>query len=236
MLKGEKLGAAIEAARKKKGVTKAELAREFGVKPPSVQGWVKYGRISKDMLSNVIKYFSDVTDDAHWGIEPGDLYSARPNNVVPIKPPATDDPDIAEIRRFDIVAGMGMGNGRLADPFPSVIDTMRVSKTWLRANVSYTAIENLGLVTGLGDSMLGTFSDGDVLLVDLGVNEVKLDAVYVLSLHDELYIKRVQRRPDGSFLMISDNEKYPPYVIENGELHAFNVEGRVLLAWNARKL
>ncbi|CUR48465.1 prophage MuSo1, transcriptional regulator, Cro/CI family [Alloalcanivorax xenomutans] len=129
-----------------------------------------------------------------------------------------------------------MGNGRLADPFPSVIDTMRVSKTWLRANVSYTAIENLGLVTGLGDSMLGTFSDGDVLLVDLGVNEVKLDAVYVLSLHDELYIKRVQRRPDGSFLMISDNEKYPPYVIENGELHAFNVEGRVLLAWNARKL
>jgi phage repressor protein C with HTH and peptisase S24 domain len=75
-----------------------------------------------------------------------------------------------------------------------------------------------------------------VLLVDRGVSEVKLDAVYVLSLHDELYIKRLQRRPDGALLMISDNDKYPPYVIENKDRDAFRVEGRVLLAWNARKL
>ena len=100
----------------------------------------------------------------------------------------------------------------------------------------YSSLDNLALITGLGDSMEGTFSDGDVLLVDRGVTEVKLDAVYVLSLHDELYIKRLQRRPDGSLLMISDNDKYPPYVIENGDRDAFKVEGRVLLAWNARKL
>ena len=65
MLTGEKLGAAIEAARIKKGISKAEMARHFGVKPPSVQGWVKYGRISKDMLPRVIRYFANEVGADH---------------------------------------------------------------------------------------------------------------------------------------------------------------------------
>lgn len=38
MLTGEALGAAIETARVAKGVSKAEMARHFGVRPPSIQG------------------------------------------------------------------------------------------------------------------------------------------------------------------------------------------------------
>lgn len=101
--------------------------------------------------------------------------------------------DKTVIKRFDVAGSMGLG--KLVNQFPDVIDTMRVSKEWLSRNVIYSSLDNLALITGLGDSMQGTFSDGDVLLVDRGVTEVKLDAVYVLSLHDELYIKRLQRRP-----------------------------------------
>ena len=70
MLTGQELGAAIEAAAAKKGITKKKLAEDFGVKPPSVQGWVKHGRIDKSRLFDLIEYFSDVADASHWGISP----------------------------------------------------------------------------------------------------------------------------------------------------------------------
>ena len=84
--------------------------------------------------------------------------------------------------------------------------------------------------------MRPTFDDGDVLLVDRGITEIKIDAIYVLSLNDELYIKRLQRRPNGSVVMISDNKNYEPYTIAESELDRFKVLGRVVLAWNAHRL
>jgi len=70
MLTGPELGAAIEAARIAKGVSKKKLADDFQVKPPSVQGWVKYGRIDKSKLMELIAYFGDVVDHKHWGLHP----------------------------------------------------------------------------------------------------------------------------------------------------------------------
>ncbi|MCX2706084.1 MULTISPECIES: hypothetical protein [Pseudomonas] len=71
MLTGPELGAAIEAARIAKGVSKKKLADDFQVKPPSVQGWVKNGRIDKSKLMDLIAYFSDVVSPEHWGLRSG---------------------------------------------------------------------------------------------------------------------------------------------------------------------
>lgn len=142
---------------------------------------------------------------------------------------------MVDIPRLNVAGSMGTGLSRPED-YEDVIDRMRVSTGWLRRNVNATAPSNLAVITGYGDSMEGTFSDGDLLLVDRGITEIKIDAVYVLSLKGELYIKRLQRRPDGVLLMLSDNEKYKPYEIKNGELEQFEVLGRVLLAWNAKRL
>ncbi|WP_017129781.1 hypothetical protein, partial [Pseudomonas agarici] len=75
MLTGPELGAAIEAARIAKGVSKKQLADDFAVKPPSIQGWVKNGRIDKSKLMDVIDYFSDVVGPDHWGLRLGFAYS-----------------------------------------------------------------------------------------------------------------------------------------------------------------
>lgn len=69
MLTGPDLGAAIEAARIKKKIAKNALAEVFGVKPPSIQGWVKNGRIDKSKLIDVMRYFSDVVGPEHWGLD-----------------------------------------------------------------------------------------------------------------------------------------------------------------------
>lgn len=89
MLTGPELGAAIEAARIAKGVSKKQLADDFQVKPPSVQGWVKNGRIDKSKLMDVIAYFADVVGPEHWGLRPGFTYESLPDAAsVSVEEPA----------------------------------------------------------------------------------------------------------------------------------------------------
>lgn len=128
-----------------------------------------------------------------------------------------------------------MGSGADRSGTDEVVSQMVVDEAWLRRNCTFTAPENLALITGAGDSMRPTFEDGDALLVDRGVREVKVDAVYCLALNDELYVKRLQRRPDGAVVMISDNRAYDSYQIQPRR-DRLDVLGRVVMTWNARRL
>lgn len=81
MLKGEPLAAAIREAMRRKGVGPTEVAREFGIKPPSVHDWMNHGRIGKDKLDHLIRYFSDVANAEHWGLTGGTFTTPEGNMV-----------------------------------------------------------------------------------------------------------------------------------------------------------
>ena len=68
MLTGEELGAAIASAIEKKKVKKKDVADFFGVKPPSVQDWIRRGTIDKAKLPALWQYFSDVVGPELWGL------------------------------------------------------------------------------------------------------------------------------------------------------------------------
>lgn len=92
MLTGTELGRAIEAARIKKGVSKKEMADHFGVKPPSIQGWVSAGTIGKDKLPALWAYFSDVVGPEHWGLR------SYPGGDQPLSPQPAPVPAIEQWR------------------------------------------------------------------------------------------------------------------------------------------
>ena len=98
-----------------------------------------------------------------------------------------------------------------------------------------TNVTNLRFVHAYGDSMIPTFADGDILLVDSGVKEPKVDGHYVLNVHDELYIKRVSRRFDGKHEITSDNPTVRTSETLNGD-HQAEVKGRVVWVWNGKRL
>lgn len=84
MLKGKELGTAIgEAIRLKIAsgsiVSKADVAKHFGIKTPSIYDWIKKGSISKDRLFALWSYFSDVVGPEHWGVQSG-VYQAAINS------------------------------------------------------------------------------------------------------------------------------------------------------------
>jgi phage repressor protein C with HTH and peptisase S24 domain len=131
-----------------------------------------------------------------------------------------------------------MGGGLdLADDV--VVDEVQLNPRWIQSKLPQVSDpRKLTFITGYGDSMEETFFHGDVLFVDRGVSEIKVDAVYVFELERELFIKRLQRLPGGAVKVISDNRKYESYVVDGGKPSKkdMHILGRVVGAWNWRPL
>lgn len=162
--------------------------------------------------------------------------NAAPTNVVRLPTRTTKDKNFVLIPYLDIAGSMG--HGKVAPEMHiEVIRDMTVHLDWLRMQgLTFSKVENLAIITGDGDSMSGTFADGDALLVDRGISEVRTDAIYVFTLEGDLYIKRLQRLTGGQLRMISDNPIYPPITIDESMIERMHIQARVLLAWNAKKL
>jgi phage repressor protein C with HTH and peptisase S24 domain len=151
-------------------------------------------------------------------------------------PPMPVDRDVVAVPVLAVTASMG--RGRAQPDHDLVVDYMRITRSWLRAQLpTVSSPDQLAVLSAHGDSMRPTFDDGDLLLVDRGVQEVRVDAVYVLSLRGELFVKRVQRRiTDGAWIVRSDNPLYDPIVVPDGDTPPLTVLGRVIWAWNGRRL
>lgn len=129
-----------------------------------------------------------------------------------------------------------MGGGALIPWHEEVIHEIRIQKQWLSHNVNVTSFDGLRVIAAKGDSMEPTFSDGAMLIVDTSVSAIKLEAVYVIGFDDQLYIKRIQRNLDGSCVVKSDNALYTDQIVDKDNRERMIVYGRVLIAWNPKKL
>lgn len=161
--------------------------------------------------------------------EPRATYFPKPRAIKNVRA------DEVQIPRLSTRASMG--NGCLIADHVDVVETFAASVAALRQRVSFSSPANLRLVPGYGQSMQPSFNDGDLLLVDVGVTELKVDSVYCLERDSELFIKRITRDPtkNGFYRMSSDNATHPSWDI-NPERDGFKILGIVLLAWNVNKL
>ncbi len=200
------------------------LTKIAGFSGPTAKKWCD-GDVKEPSAFHIDKICSHYGINSHWlltGFPPKHSPSARETDT------------FITIPRYDVAAAMGIG---ITQPdTETVAEIVRVNKTYLARKSSFTSPANLAIITAAGDSMTPTFADGDLLIVDTGVNEVHMDAVYVLSRDGELFIKRIMRRPGKTLRVISDNEKYRDhhYDITPDNSGDFKIHGRVLLAWNAR--
>lgn len=94
--------------------------------------------------------------------------------------------------------------------------------------------QNARLMEAFGESMRPTISDGDLLLVDVSPAAAQIveGKIYVFSLGDEAFVKRLRRIGD-QVVMISDNrEMFPDESVPREQL--MRVYGRV--KWAGRSL
>jgi phage repressor protein C with HTH and peptisase S24 domain len=142
-----------------------------------------------------------------------------------------------DLIRIPLLANCGsMGPGNEALDADYVVGDLALSSHWINQHIRPSNIRELKFIHAHGESMAPTFSDGDVLLVDVGSRDPSsMEGVYVLEVRGQLYIKRVRIRMDGAMEVSSDNINIKTVDVLNGD-HQLNVLGRVVWAWNGKKL
>lgn len=219
------------------GLTQKDFANQFGLDASYLSQLLNGHRKLGEKAAATLEGKIDLPAGTLVAPEANDLLEGSAPKTVA----AVDTKRVMETLGFITIPHLNvaasMGYGLVPENQVEVIREMTVHLDWLKTQgVPYSSLENLAIITGDGDSMEGTFRDGDSLLVDRGITEIRTDAVYVFTLDGDLFIKRLQRMTGGALRMISDNPVYPPIMIDGADLEKIHIQARVLLVWNARKL
>ncbi|WP_343553520.1 S24 family peptidase [Pantoea sp.] len=89
--------------------------------------------------------------------------------------------------------------------------------------------ENIRLIALNSDSMAGTFAPRDQLFLDISVHRFDGDGIYLFTLDDQLYLKRLQLQ-HKKVAVISDNKRYETWYLTLDEAKALHVVARVIMS------
>lgn len=145
-------------------------------------------------------------------------------------------PDAVIVPVLSNCGSMGPGSELLESDV--IVGDLALSPHWINQQIRPQNPQELRFIHAYGDSMAPTFTDGDVLLVDTGLSArdpSSREGVYVLRANDRNFIKRVTPTFDGKLQVTSDNPSAKTVQTLNGD-HQVDVVGRVVWAWNGKRL
>lgn len=145
--------------------------------------------------------------------------------------PVTRDGD-AGTYGSGIIPILTFSHGEHGDPALPVI----IRREWALHHLKFSALGNLRAMVIHGDSMLPTLSEGDVIIIDIGVTRLDADAVYALLYANHFFIRRVRQRVNGDVEIISDNPIYPPEIIRHEDADKLKVVGKAIYAFAGKRL
>lgn len=73
--------------------------------------------------------------------------------------------------------------------------------------------DNVEIISVKGGSMAPTFHHGDLLFVDVTIQEFDGDGIYVFTYDGYIFVKRIQKT-GNTFTVLSDNERYKEWEIQ----------------------
>lgn len=135
-----------------------------------------------------------------------------------------ENQDIITIGQIDITASCGKGVANLYD-YPEIVRSIDFKIEQVKHLFSKLQAEHIKLISTDGDSMHPKIPKGATVFIDVSKNYFCGDGIYLFFYLGDLYLKRLQKTPEGLFA-ISDNEKYKPFYIQEEYIHEFNVIAR----------
>ncbi|WP_256593736.1 XRE family transcriptional regulator [Avibacterium paragallinarum] len=241
----ESLGQRLKTARKKAGLTQTQLAERIGVTQNAIQK-IEAGGETK----HIIALASVLGINPAWlqtgnGIMIGE--NSRINNSpitntvtyetrhlaekLPLAQSELDDEHRYRIDYLDVRAAAGM-TGFVNSDYPEIINQIYLSEEGLRELVGRKNTNGICLINVPTDSMEPTIQKGDVVLIDMNINDYNGEGIYAFAIDGELFIKRLQKMISGSFKVISDNkEKYDPEEMNNEIYRNAKFVGKFIRRW-----
>ena len=222
------LASRIIEAREALDISKAELARRVGVSRATVTMW-ESGQIESLRDDNLL-LLAELLD-----ISPKWLNSGKGARAVVAAAPADADADEAAANYTFVTrvhgASLSAGGGRISWEHEEIDSSHAFRRDWLQRKG--LAAKDCRIVSVEGESMSPFLRSGDVVLVHVTDHSIRNGEVYAITIDDELRVKRLVQRADGSVEIHSDNPlpEYAMELIAADQTDRLNVIGRVV--WRA---
>lgn len=133
--------------------------------------------------------------------------------------------DSIELDYIHITPSCGRGTVVLDE---ADVTPVRIGKEVIKDIWKVSSPEVLKLFKASGDSMETTIEDGNILLVDTSRTDYHNGGIYVLTINNDWFVKRLRLKINGDLEIISDNPKYEPEVLRPNTDIEINVVGRVI--------
>lgn len=107
---------------------------------------------------------------------------------------------------------------------------------YLRQHYSDLDESKIGFITIVDDEMQPTLNRGEIVLIDSSDKDIYRSGLFLIWVGSTLKVRRLSQKMNGGFEVSKDSTHYPDEVIPSDELERIKVVGRVIGAWNHRKL
>lgn len=217
----------LNAAMRECGHTQASLAEAIGMAQPSV--W----KLTSGVTKNTRKLYeiAKVLGVRPEWLADGELpMHSEVSGSAQIKIPKEErlaDPDYYRVDVLDVQASAGDGY-LVSTEFVETIRAIEYTSEQAKALFGPRPAESIKVITVRGDSMEGTIEPGDQIFVDLAITHFDGDGVYVFVFGKTMHVKRLQMQKNR-LAVLSDNQRYKEWFIEEGEEDQFHVMAKVLL-------
>lgn len=131
------------------------------------------------------------------------------------------------IEGLDVTANTD--NGYLNSDVMEVIKSIEYDSDQAKILFNNIDANNLKVINITGDSMQGTFENGDIIYIDITVNQFQNDGIYVFTFENRLYVRRLQMIKN-KLVVLSDNKKYRDWEILTDEFDQLGIHGKVVLS------
>lgn len=135
-----------------------------------------------------------------------------------------DSSDCITIEHIHINPSCGNGTVVMAE---ADVTPVKIGREIIK-NIWNSKPENLKIFKASGDSMQETITDNDLLLIDISKTEYRNGGIFLLTINNDWYIKRLRVRLTGELDIISDNPKYPIETLKQDTTSEIKIIGRVI--------
>ena len=199
------------------GETQEGLAEKLNVTQGSIAHWLSGRRKPDiDIVASIIKAvgIKSITISSDGSVdETNSQLNYNKNNFY--------------IEGLDVTANTD--NGYLNSDVMEVIKSIEYDSDQAKILFNNIDANNLKVINITGDSMQGTFENGDIIYIDITVNQFQNDGIYVFTFENRLYVRRLQMIKN-KLVVLSDNKKYRDWEILTDEFDQLGILGKVILS------
>lgn len=220
LMKNETLAERLNQAMTAAGMSQGALAKASGIAQPTIWRLASGNARGSTKIVEIANALGVRSEWLSTGVGP----MKNDGQAHVVTKPQPNDTFRIEVLDFCVSAGHGIINSE----FVEVLRSVEYSVDDARRMFNGRQADQIRIINVRGDSMAGTIEPGDLLFVDISVQQFDGDGIYAFIYDDTSHVKRLQKMKD-KLLVISDNQTYRPWdPIEKEEMNKIFVFGKVI--------